>query len=166
VHARAAPDDLLELGHRADGAVEHDQAAGLRIDAGGEQREVVTMTGILRLGVDEVAELAWPSASSAGDAHDVALVLQHQVGFSLISAWRMRAACSVSTQKTMVFWKRSPLSLRKSVIHRATVGAVVDDQRAVEVLDVVDAVVDSCPSLVGLAFSAGDSPPRRRRGAP
>jgi len=37
MHAGAAPDDLLELGHRADFAVEHDQAAGLRIDAGGEQ---------------------------------------------------------------------------------------------------------------------------------
>ena len=37
VDAGAAPDDLLELGHRADFAVEHDQAAGLRIDAGGQQ---------------------------------------------------------------------------------------------------------------------------------
>ena len=35
--ARAAADDLLEFGHRADRAVEHDQPAGLRIDAGGEQ---------------------------------------------------------------------------------------------------------------------------------
>lgn len=34
VHAGAAPNDLLELAHRADLAVEHDQAAGLRIDAG------------------------------------------------------------------------------------------------------------------------------------
>src|SRR6202043_1307074 len=37
VHAGAAPDDLLELGHRAHRAVETDQAAGLRIDAGGQQ---------------------------------------------------------------------------------------------------------------------------------
>ena len=37
VDAGAAADDLLELGHRADRAVEHDQAAGLGIDAGGEQ---------------------------------------------------------------------------------------------------------------------------------
>ena len=37
VHAGAAAHDLLELGHRADFAVEHDEAAGLRIDAGGEQ---------------------------------------------------------------------------------------------------------------------------------
>ena len=34
VNARAAPDDLLELGHRADRPVKHDQAAGLGIHAG------------------------------------------------------------------------------------------------------------------------------------
>ena len=55
----------------------------------------------------------------------------------------MRAACSSSTQKTMVFWKRSPLSLRKSETFLATsLRAVVDDQRAVEILLVVDAVLD------------------------
>ena len=37
VDARAAADDLLELGHRGDAPVEHDQLAGLRIDAGGHQ---------------------------------------------------------------------------------------------------------------------------------
>ena len=37
VDARAAADDLLELGHRLDALVEHDQLAGLRIDAGGHQ---------------------------------------------------------------------------------------------------------------------------------
>ena len=37
VDAGAAADDLLELGHRADLAVEHDQPAGLGVDAGGEQ---------------------------------------------------------------------------------------------------------------------------------
>ncbi len=37
VDAGAAADDLLELGHRADRAVEHDQPAGLRIDAGREK---------------------------------------------------------------------------------------------------------------------------------
>ena len=37
VDARAAPDDLLEFGHRADRAVEYDQPAGLRVHAGREQ---------------------------------------------------------------------------------------------------------------------------------
>ena len=35
--AGPAPDDLLELGHGADLTVEHDEAAGLRIDPGGQE---------------------------------------------------------------------------------------------------------------------------------
>ena len=49
VDAGAAPDDLLELGHRADRAVEHDQPAGLRIDAGREQPRGGDEHGIFRL---------------------------------------------------------------------------------------------------------------------
>ena len=48
VHAGAAPDDLLELGHRADLAIEHDQPAGLRIDAGREQARGGDDDGIWR----------------------------------------------------------------------------------------------------------------------
>jgi len=33
VNAGAATDDLLEFRHRADGAIEDDEAAGLRVDA-------------------------------------------------------------------------------------------------------------------------------------
>ena len=35
--ARATPDDLLELGHRLDGLVQHDHPAGLCVHAGGHQ---------------------------------------------------------------------------------------------------------------------------------
>ena len=75
VDAGAAPDDLLELGHRADLAVEHDQAAGLRIDAGREQPRGGDEHGVLRFRVDEVAELVLAFVVAAGDAHDVAVVL-------------------------------------------------------------------------------------------
>ena len=54
---RAAADDLLELGHGADFAVEHDQAAGLGIHAGGEQPRGRDDDRVFRLRVDEVAEL-------------------------------------------------------------------------------------------------------------
>ncbi len=37
VDAGAAADDLLELGHGVDAAVEHDEVAGLGIDAGGHE---------------------------------------------------------------------------------------------------------------------------------
>ena len=73
--AGAAADDLLELGHGADRAVEHDQAAGLGIDAGGEQARGGDDDRVLRFRVDEVAELGLPFGVAAGDAHDVAVVL-------------------------------------------------------------------------------------------
>ena len=49
VDAGAAPDDLLELGHRAHGAVEHDEPAGLGIHASGEQPRGGDENGIFRL---------------------------------------------------------------------------------------------------------------------
>ena len=168
VDAGAAADDLLELGHRADRAVQHDQAAGLGVHAGGEQARGGDEDGIFRLGVDEVAESGPALRVAAGDAHDVAVVLARTRSvFSLTSAWRMRAACSSSTQKTMVFWKRSPLSFRNSVTFLATqLGAVVDDQGAVEVLLVVDAILDLVAVAVGLALSPDGSLRRRRRCGP
>ena len=57
MYPRAAPDDLLELGHGADFAVEHDQAAGLRIHAGGEQPRGGDDNRVFGFGVDEVAKL-------------------------------------------------------------------------------------------------------------
>ena len=65
----------------------------------------------------------------------------------------MRAACSVSTQKTMVFWKRSPLSLRKSVTLLAT--SLVRSSMtsvAVEVFLIVDAVVELVAIAVGFSL--------------
>ena len=63
----------------------------------------------------------------------------------------MRKACSVSTQNTIVFWKRSPLSFRNSVtLLRDSLGPLVDDQLAVEILLVVDAVFDLVAVLVRL----------------
>ena len=67
----------------------------------------------------------------------------------------------------MVFWKRSPLSLRKSVTFFADqLGAVVEHQRAVEILGVVDAVLDLLAVAVELCPSPADSPPRRGRYGP
>ena len=80
VDAGAAADDLLELGHRADLAVEHDQAAGLGIDAGREQPRGRDDDGVFRLGIDEVAELGLAFGVVAGDAHHVAVVLLHEIG--------------------------------------------------------------------------------------
>ena len=79
VNAGAAADDLLEFGHGADFAVEDDQPAGLGVDAGGEQAGGGDDDRVSGLRVDEVAELGLALGVVAGDAHDVAFVLLHQV---------------------------------------------------------------------------------------
>ena len=80
MHACAAPDNLLELGHRADLAVEYDQPAGLHVDAGGEQARRGDKNRVFRFRVDEVAELALTFGIAASDAHDVAVVPLNKVG--------------------------------------------------------------------------------------
>src|SRR6266446_9002903 len=80
MYPRAAPDDLLELGHGADFAVEHDQAAGLCINPGGEQARGGDDDRVGRLRVNKVAELCGAFSIVAGDAHDVARVLPGEVG--------------------------------------------------------------------------------------
>ena len=57
VHAGATAEDLLELGHGADLAVEHDQAAGLDINPGGEQPRGGDQHGMFGFRVDEVSQL-------------------------------------------------------------------------------------------------------------
>jgi hypothetical protein len=57
VDAGAAADDLLELRHRPNWAIEHNQPAGLRIDSGRQQARRGDNDGVGRFGVDEVAEL-------------------------------------------------------------------------------------------------------------
>ena len=79
MHPRAAPDDLLELGHGADFAVEHDQAAGLGVHAGGEQARGGDDDRVCGFRVDEIAELRGAFGVIAGDAHDVARVLLGEV---------------------------------------------------------------------------------------
>ena len=64
VDAGAAADDLLELGHRADLAVEDDQPAGLGIDAGGKQpRGRDEHRDTCDSGSMKLPSWSWPSAS-------------------------------------------------------------------------------------------------------
>ena len=79
VNARAASDDLLELRHGAHGTVEHDEAAGLGVHAGGKQPRCGDQNRIFGFRVDEVSELGLALRVAAGDAHDVAVVLVAQV---------------------------------------------------------------------------------------
>jgi len=91
------------------------------LDLGGEQARGGDDHRICRLRIDEIADLGAAFGVVAGDAHRSARPFSRtRSGFSLINACRMRAPCSVSTQKTIVFWKGSPLSLRSSLTVWAT----------------------------------------------
>ncbi len=76
---RAAADDLLEHGHRGNGLVEHDQLAGLGIDAGGQQFRGGGDDREFALRVDEVVEFGLAFDAVAGDAHDVFGVVERQL---------------------------------------------------------------------------------------
>ncbi len=79
-HAGAAPDDLLELGHRADHAREDDVLAGRGVHAGGEELGGGEDGGRERFRVLEAAEVAAPDvALVGGDTADVVGVLAGEV---------------------------------------------------------------------------------------
>ena len=79
MNAGAASDDLLEFRHGAHGTVQHDEAAGLCIHAGGKQAGSGDEHRIFRFRVDEVPELRLPLGIAAGDSHDIAVILVAEV---------------------------------------------------------------------------------------
>ena len=167
VDAGAAPDDLLELGHRADRAVEHDQAAGLRIDAGGKQPRGGDEHGIFRFRVDEVAELGLAFGVAAGDAHDVAVVFVAQI--RVLVDERLPHAGGVlfiHAEDDGLLETVAALLEELGDLLGDQLGAVVDHQRAVEILGVVDAVLDLLAVAVELCPSRAGSLPRRGRCGP
>ena len=71
VDAGATTDDLLELGHGADAAIEDDEVAGLGIDARRHEAGGAGYDWIARLGVDEVVELRLAFVVVASDTHHI-----------------------------------------------------------------------------------------------
>ena len=94
MHAGAAADDLLELGHRANRAAEHNQPTRLHIDAGREQTRRGDENGVLRFRVDEIAELVLPLGIAAGDAHDIAGVPVDEIDVLVNQRLTHSRACS------------------------------------------------------------------------
>jgi hypothetical protein len=152
MNAGAAPDDLLELGHRTDRAVQHDQPAGLRIDAGGQQPRGRDEDGIIRLRVDEVAELRLAFRVVAGDPHDVALVSGDQIGVLVDQRLaHPRRVFLIDAEDDGLLETVAAFLQEVRDLPRHQLRAVVEHQRAVEVLDVVDAVLDLRAADVELA---------------
>ena len=167
VDAGAAPDDLLELGHRADRAVEHDQAAGLRIDAGGEQPRGRDEHGIFRFRVDEVAELLLAFLVAAGDAHDIAVVLGDEVRVLVDERLpHPRRVFLIDAEHDGLLEAVAAFLQELGDLFRREHCAVVEHERAVEILGVVDAVLDLIAVAVELAELRAGSLPHRGRCGP
>ncbi len=162
VHARAAADDLLELGHRADLAIERDQPAGLDVDAGREQSRGRDEYRVLRLGIDEVVELLPPLRVVARDPHHVARVLLHEVG--VLVDQRLPHASGVlriHAEDDRLLESIAPLLQELRDLARDELGAAVEHDRAIEVAGVVEAIFDlrAVPiELAGLRPIALDIP--------
>ena len=152
VNAGAAPDDLLEFRHGADGTVEHDEAAGLGIHAGREQTRRRHEDGILCFRVDEVPELRLALGVASRDAHDVAVILVAQV-FVLVDQGlpHARGMFFIHAKDDGLLEAVAALLQEVGDLLGDELGAVVDDERAVEVLRVVDAVFDFVAVAVRLA---------------
>ena len=143
VHAGAAADDLLELGHRANSPVEHDQPAGLHVDAGGKQARRGDQDGEFRFRVDEVAEFVLPLGIPTGDAHDVAAVAGHEVGVLVDQRLaHARGVFLIDAEDDGLLEAVSAFLEELRDLPRHNFRSAVDDECAVEVLDVVDAVLD------------------------
>ncbi len=157
VDAGAAADDLLELGHRADCAVQHDQAAGLRIHAGGKQPRGGDEDGIFRFRVDEVAELGLALRVAAGDAHDVAVVLGAQIRVLVDEGLpHARGVFLIDAEHDGLLEAVAAFLEKLGDLLGDELGAVIEHEGAVEVLGVVDAVLDLVAVAVELApFRAG-----------
>src|SRR5262245_50581590 len=74
VNARASTDNLLELGHRIDAAVQHDEMTGLGVHAGGHEPGGRGDDGKSRFRIDEVIELYFAFFVVAGNAHHILVV--------------------------------------------------------------------------------------------
>src|SRR5712692_255778 len=152
MHPRAAPDDLLELGHGADFAVEHDQAAGLRVDPGGEQARGGDDHRVGRLGVNKVAELRGAFGIIAGDAHDVARVLPGEVGvFIEQGLTHARGVFGVNTENDGLLPAVAAMLEEVRYQPGDAPGALVNDQVTVKIFLVVETVFDLVALLVGFA---------------
>ena len=143
MHAGAAPDDLLKLGHRADSTVKDNEPAGLGVNAGGEQPRGRNKDGIFCFRVDEVPELRLPLGVAPRDSHDVAVVLVTQV-FVFVDqslphprgVFLIHAKHDGFLETVVAFFQEV------GDFPGNELGAVVDDERAVKVLGVVDAILD------------------------
>ena len=152
MHAGATADDLFELGQAADATLQHNETTGLRVNASGEQARGGDDNRRRTFGVDEIAELVFALGIVAGDAHDVARIFVHQVGVFVDQRLPhpRRVGRVFAEDDGLLHAVATGLEIVTYPFGNAR-GAVVDDERAVEVFLVVETVFDQIAKLVNLA---------------
>ena len=152
VDAGATADDLFELGHGADGTVEDDEAAGLGVDAGGEQARSSHDDRVRGFRVNEVAELGLAVVVAAGDAHDVAVVFVAEV-FIFVDEGLAHAGgvLFVDAEDDGLLQAIAAFFEELGDFAGDDFGTVVEDERAVKIFGVVDAVFNFMAVAIGLA---------------
>ena len=153
VHAGAAAHDLLELSHRVHVPVERNHPAGLNVHARRKQPRGRDQHRIFRFRVDEISEFGLAFGIAAGDAHDITVVLGDQIGVLVderLAHARRVLLIDAEHDGLLEAVAAFPQELRYLAGNK--LGAVVDYQRAVEVLGVVDAVLDLLAFAVELAL--------------
>ena len=114
---------------------------------------MVTRTGYFRLRIDEVAELGLPLGITAGNAHDVAGIRGREVGILVDQCLAHPGRVFGIDAKHDGFLEPVAAFLQEGRdLLRHQLGPVVNHQRAVEILDIVNAVLDKRALPVELAF--------------
>jgi hypothetical protein len=151
VDACTAADDLLELGHRLDVLVERDDFACLRVDTGRQKFRGCNNDRVLRFGVNEVIELGLAFVVVARDPHHILAVLRAKVAiFVDESLAHSLGMIDVLAKDDRLVESIGPFQkLRDLARHQGC--SLLQDERAIEVALVVDAVLDFLAMLVALS---------------
>ncbi|MNL10776.1 hypothetical protein D3C87_1315870 [compost metagenome] len=143
---------MLELGHRFDVLVEHDQLAGLSIDAGGHQLAGGGNHRVAFFRVDEVIQFGLAFLVIAGDTHDVFAILGHALRVEVDQGLAHALGVVDVVAEDDGFLKRIGGLEEFGDLLRHQLGARLDHQGAVHILEVVDAVFDQLAILIEHAF--------------
>ena len=128
---------------------------------------MVTSTGYVEFRVDEIAELILTVLVVAGDAHDVAVVLGDEIGVLVDERLaHPRGVFLIDAEHDGLLEAVAAFLEELGDLLRDQLGAVIEHQRAVEILGVVDAVLDLLAFAVELCPSRGGSLPHRGRYGP
>ncbi len=82
-NAGTAPDDLFELRHRTDVAVQHNQLAGFGVDASGHQLRGGGNHRIGFFGIDKIIQFPLAFLIIARNLHDIAGILNDEIGIGV-----------------------------------------------------------------------------------